>query len=429
MSERLSTAGYKRLYALSGNHCAFDGCNNPVTVEENGVAVTTSEAAHIVGKSRQGPRGRSPIGDDERRSVMNHVLFCDFHHKLVDHNLRIYSTGVLQKMKFDHEAREAGRPPSAPYTDCIEESVALTGLPVVGLPSSVYVAKALKQDFTATLGMMRPLKRRDGRKELTPFVQNFDNRVCAFHDLSQRHGPFAQAVRRDSTERLDALEMWSNDDGRRQYVRLLNQLFSLHLRDRGLAWDKAHKRYWFAAADGQERFVVVPTKTGANRKRLVAYEQKYRSGDTKGVWCHWALEWSFEQVGRQNWILATRPVSQWTTDGKALLDPDRVGRKAAKRMAHIYNAQYFDQVHFWHEWLTQSQPRLVVPAGHASLVVAGERPNTNVSWPEIGDTTFDPVGPAEENLLTILDYQTALEIDPEELYVEEPDPDAEAGAA
>ena len=56
MSDRLS-AGYKRPYELSGRQCALTGCENSITAENNSAAVTTSDAAHIFGRSRQGPRG------------------------------------------------------------------------------------------------------------------------------------------------------------------------------------------------------------------------------------------------------------------------------------------------------------------------------------------------------------------------------------
>ena len=267
MSDRLSSAGYKRLYALSGNECAFPGCPRPVTVEDSGSPITTSEAAHIVAKSRQGPRGRVEIEDPDRRSVLNHVLFCDEHHKIVDANPRVYSVGVLQKMKADHEARVA-RTSSGPATPPLlmaHEDVRITALPVVGLPARVYSAKALQSDFPSTVRGLRRRQRRDRRSEVTPFF--LDDRLWAFHDLSRADGPFSNVVKRNSTTSVAATDLWEDDDGRRVYVRLLNQALSLHLQSRGLAWDKKHKRFWFSAQGGQQQSVRVQTKTGQNRRR------------------------------------------------------------------------------------------------------------------------------------------------------------------
>jgi hypothetical protein len=424
MTDRLSSAGYKRLYALSRNECAFRDCTRPVTVEHHGTPVTTSEAAHIVAKSRQGPRGRVEIADDERRGVLNHLLFCDEHHKIVDASPRVYSVGVLQKMKADHEAKMARRAPSQPELPTTSEDVRITALPVVGLPAQVYSARALKPDFISTVRSLSRPSRRDAREESIPFLHDRDGTIWAFHDLSRRDGPFSRVVRRDSTESHPAREVWATEDGHRRYVRLLKQTLGLHVQGRGLEWDKRHKRYWFPAdTDGAERAVRVPTKRGQNRSRPVAYEQRYRSDEGKGAWCHWALEWRFEHVAEDSWVLATRPAYQWTTDGSTLLDPDLIGRKAAQKMAHVYNVQYFDQVHFWQTWLTEGKPRLVLPVGHASLVISSEAPLTSITWPTIGDETFTPTGPADDDLLTYLDYQGVLDIDPDDLYVEEPDPE------
>lgn len=421
MSDRLSSAGYKRLYALSGNECAFASCKRQLTIEDGGTPVTTSEAAHIVAKSRQGPRGRVELADEERRSVVNHMLFCDGHHKLVDANPMIYSVGLLQKMKADHEARMARAAPAQPALPTTSEDVRLTALPIVGLPAQVYCANALQPNFGSTVRLLSRPRRRDARQEAIPFL-HLDDRIWAFHDLSRRDGPFAKAVRRDSTEAVPARDMWATDDSHRRYVRLLNQSLRLHLQARGLEWDRRHERYWFpAGTDGTPRSVRVSTKSGQNRSRPVAYEQTYRSGVGKGAWCHWALEWRFEQVAGDSWVLATRPAYQWTMDGVTPLDPDLIGRKAARKMAHVYNAQYFDQVHFWQTWLTEGKPRLVLPIGQASLVISSEAPSTSITWPIIGDETFVPAGPTDDDLLTYLDYHAVLDVDVDDLYVEEPD--------
>src|SRR5437764_6511563 len=76
----------KRLYAVSGNRCAFTGCDQLLC--EPGVAgepgVVTGEMAHIVAASRQGPRGRAVMDEDERNSAENLILLCERHHKIVD---------------------------------------------------------------------------------------------------------------------------------------------------------------------------------------------------------------------------------------------------------------------------------------------------------------------------------------------------------
>ena len=422
MSDRLSTPGFKRLYALSGNECAFADCSEPVTGDVGGEPVTTSEAAHIVGKSRQGPRGREAATDNDRRSVLNHVLFCDRHHKIVDAQPRVFSVGVLRKMKEDHERRLSLRPPADAAYEEATETVRLTALPVIGMPAALYRADALDDTFTGTLRRIRGRRRNDGRQDNTAFVVH-GTQVYAFHNLFRDDGPFRGAVHRHSARREPAEAVWADGDMRRLYVRLLNRLLRFELEDRGLTWDARHNRYWFAAPDGETRSEHVPTKTGQNRRRDVTYEQRRASGEGKGVWCHWALQPRFVQVGAAEWVLSLRAAFQWTTDGVTALDPDRVTRKASQKMAHLYNEQYFDQVHFWQTWLTSGTPRLIVPVGEAAVVVDADPVTTDVQWPSIGDRTFDPAAPAEDDLLTLLSYQQAIDFDADDLYVEEPDPE------
>jgi hypothetical protein len=422
MAEGLSAAGYKRLCELSGNRCAYPGCPRPVTSEEHGVARETREAAYIVSETRQGPRWRSEIDDEERRGILNHVLLCDEHHRTVDGDPRIFSVGVLVKMKSDHEATIGRQSPDQPRFPIAEEEVRLAALPVVGVPAMVYAANALKEDFSSTCRSILHRGYRPGRSDLTPFL-HLKHRIWAFHDLSRPDGPFAKVVQRNTTTRQDAREMWSTEDGHRRYVRLLDKVLNLYLIERGLEWDRERDRYWFPAdTDGRHRLEEVRTTTGQLRRRVVADEQKYRSGAATGPWRHWALECRFESVG-DSWALTTRPVYQWTSDGSTPLDVSSVSNRGSRELNLVYHAQYLDQVAFWQSWLTRGRRRLVSQIAHASLVLSAEAPSTKVVWPAIGDDMVTPSEVSEEELQRLLDYQKALDLEPHELYLDAPDPE------
>ncbi len=62
----------------------------------------TGEEAHIIGRSRSGPRGgQSYVGD--RDSYDNLLLLCSVHHKIVDDQPLIYPPIRLRKIKAEHE--------------------------------------------------------------------------------------------------------------------------------------------------------------------------------------------------------------------------------------------------------------------------------------------------------------------------------------
>jgi len=420
MAEQLSDAGYRQLCELSGNTCAYPGCEFVVTSKEHGLARTRRDAARIVSEARQGPRWRSEVANEERRNLLNHMLLCEEHHTMVDSNLRIYSVGVLVKMKSDHEALVVNQPPGQHRIPIAEEQVRLAVLPVVGVPAAVYAANALKEDFSSTCRAILHRGQRPGRSDLTPFL-HVNGKIWAFHDLSRSDGPFAKVVQRNSTTRHEARDMWSTQDGHRRYVHLLDKVLNLDLVQRGLEWDKQSDRYWFPAeAGGRPRLAEVRNETGGLRERVVAHEQIFQSGPPSGLWRHWALECRFESVG-DSWALSTRPTYQWTSDGSTPLNVALASGKVSRKLDVIYHAQYLDQVVFWQNWLTRGQPLLVSQIANASLVLSAEAPTTTVVWPTIGDRVFRPSGADEEELQALLEYQKALDLQPDELFSTEPD--------
>jgi hypothetical protein len=128
-----------RLFALSGNQCAFPRCSSPVTYQEASgeKPVTLAQSAHLVGVGRQGPRSREAPLSDDPDAVENLTLFCGSHHAIVDGNPRIYSVEVLAKYKADHEARMAAKDLRIPPTPFETDSVDVSLLPVSELPGSV----------------------------------------------------------------------------------------------------------------------------------------------------------------------------------------------------------------------------------------------------------------------------------------------------
>ncbi len=96
----------KRLFALSGNLCAFPGCSLPM-VEATGVV--TGEICHIHARRSGGPRFAPDQTEKERQAFNNLILMCGPHHKVIDSQPDIYSADVLREMKSVHEAA-AGRP-------------------------------------------------------------------------------------------------------------------------------------------------------------------------------------------------------------------------------------------------------------------------------------------------------------------------------
>ncbi len=95
----------KKLFALSGNACAFPQCRAPIYDTDEDVV--TGEICHIKGKSPNGPRYDPHQTDEERNGHANLILMCSPHNKIVDdHATRHkYTVEVLIGYKEKHESQ------------------------------------------------------------------------------------------------------------------------------------------------------------------------------------------------------------------------------------------------------------------------------------------------------------------------------------
>lgn len=100
----------KRLFAVSGNLCAFDPCGKAL-VDGNGDL--QCQVCHIEAAEPGGERYNAGQTDDDRRAFGNLLLLCHDHH-ITTNDVTKYSVDVLKKIKADHEAKFASSQFKAP---------------------------------------------------------------------------------------------------------------------------------------------------------------------------------------------------------------------------------------------------------------------------------------------------------------------------
>jgi hypothetical protein len=90
----------KKLFAKSGNRCAFPQCQVHV-VEGNTIV---ADICHICAASPLGPRYDPKQSEAQRYAFDNLILFCANHHRIVDDEPGKFGVGMLVQMKQVHEA-------------------------------------------------------------------------------------------------------------------------------------------------------------------------------------------------------------------------------------------------------------------------------------------------------------------------------------
>lgn len=91
----------RRLYTVSGNQCAFPGCNRPMFNNEGNFV---GQVCHIEAAMPGGERFNPLMSNEDRRSFDNLMLMCYDHHIETDKEVD-YSVDKLKKFKLDHEKR------------------------------------------------------------------------------------------------------------------------------------------------------------------------------------------------------------------------------------------------------------------------------------------------------------------------------------
>jgi len=94
-----SAATIKRLFARSGNRCAFLKCRSPLVDGKKVIG----KICHIKAQNEGGPRYDPNQTAEERQSYENLILMCGRHHDVIDDDEDAYTVEHLHRLKAMHE--------------------------------------------------------------------------------------------------------------------------------------------------------------------------------------------------------------------------------------------------------------------------------------------------------------------------------------
>ena len=163
-----SVSTIKRLFAASGNCCAFPGCQATLVDEQSGVA--TAEVCYIRAEAPRRPRYDRTQSDKQRRGFDNLMLMCREHHKAIDADFLTYTVPKLRRMKASHEKKWTAKSKLSLYLtdEMIREVIEFMGRPsprLIDPKFRIRQARALRNSELALLSPYRRATRLIGRQQ------------------------------------------------------------------------------------------------------------------------------------------------------------------------------------------------------------------------------------------------------------------------
>jgi len=174
-----TTVTVKRLFAVSGNQCAFPKCQVPLVDPASGKV--TGRICHIKGRKLGSPRFDSQQTDAERHSFENLVLMCPIHHDVIDADEESYTVERLQRIKAAHEATHPrGNEPTDDVTQqflvSIEDNVVIGG-------SIIFTQNQMGGQVAHSIINVGPQPRHlsaEQRRAMLPLLEKLRGRPVAF---------------------------------------------------------------------------------------------------------------------------------------------------------------------------------------------------------------------------------------------------------
>jgi hypothetical protein len=431
----------KILLIRSGNRCAFPGCCKAL-VEYGPLQrqVIIGEIAHIVSESPQGPRGTEFPSNGEHNRHANLIFFCPEHHKTIDDQPQVFTAERLRQIKADHEAAiersivhsYAAETKTEVVLGQVHEQVHSTLLPVLRMPRYVWSAPCAPDNSDERL-VAKQLVFSPGTTDLLcPFIIR-EKHLYAFNDLKDAHGPFQKVVSAGEARSVSAETWLSDPDRSRWFVTLLNRSLNKLTGRKGLRLDKAHRRYYFRAAEvGTEVEVKYrPLNLSALVARKVVWQPRVRrTGEPRPRWNHLAVNLSFLRVGHAEWCLNIRPEMRVTRDGDIPIESDAVGAHVTRRKSKMFNYDLLEEVNFWRDYLSDGRPRINLEfGGNQRIVISTTLMASDILWPGMPEEFAKPFRNVdyEEDLFSLAEL-AHLELDDDDVSETEKEQDVESSA-
>lgn len=409
------------LWTKAGGCCSFPDCKKSLILDNSRQEpnVLLGDIAHIVAQREGGPRGNQSPPGGEIDSYENTILLCKEHHTIVDRQRQTYTIVKLSQFKKDHEewvltrlSKEQRYQKLSPPSVSVQEAFYSTALPLSQIPHYIFMAPCQYSEEEIRKQVLTPTD----KTVMIPYIIR-DGNLISFVDLRKTgDNPFCKAIDPYSAKAENAPGWWKQPDLHRWYMELLNRILNKLTGRKGLKLDKDHRRYYFEPDQiGVPKEIAYKSISGRQSTRNVAWNPRFNHNEQpKPYWEHLAVGLRFHLVDEQSWCLSIRPERRFTRDGYIPLEPKRTGKRSTRRKSYMYNLDVLTEVHFWRDFLSDGNPRIICKLGGQSLVIENNLLGGKITWPEIpGDVKPRMLAQYEDDLFTLAELNILSEFEDE----------------
>jgi hypothetical protein len=250
-------------------------------------------------------------------------------------------------------------PPEIPYADKLQEQLLSNLFLVRECPSTIFGAPTeARRDADV-------FKKLGSEISAYPFLLK-SKRLYTFHDLKNHSCPFMPIISMQDIVEEQTSEWIQKSDKRNDLIRLFNLALREYCRDRGMYYDKEHRRFVCLLKNGRDN--VFTWRAGSKLARRTVAKLVYgKKGDL--LYCrHYAANLRFMFID-DNIFLKIEPTITFTQDGYRPFHLDKLASLMSHWLPRQYNNSYLLLVRFWAKYLSKLDVVISIPAGEQRIEV------------------------------------------------------------
>ncbi|MEM3752710.1 MAG: hypothetical protein QXM65_07180 [Candidatus Bathyarchaeia archaeon] len=252
-------------------------------------------------------------------------------------------------------------PPEAPSPDKKQELLMSNLFPVIKYPSTIFSSPT---DIKTEPEVFKNLGDEISRY---PFILK-SKRLYTFHNLKSPSSPFKPIILTNEILEELTYEWIKNGAKRNDLIRLLNLTLRVYCQERGMRYDKKHRRYTcLLKEDGKDN--IFSWRAGSKFvHRTIAKKVYSKQGGL--LYCrHYAAELRFMFLD-DNIFLKIEPTITFTSDGYNPFRLDKLASLMSRWLPKQYNNTYLLLVRFWAKYLSKLDVTISIPAGDQKIEIA-----------------------------------------------------------